>query len=113
MAKPFRNLVEKMSPRSRERIEQRTGALAREMALRELRQAKELTQQQIAGTLQMNQAAVSKLEHQSDMYISTLRRFLSAMGGELRIVASFPEGEVTIKQFGDLRSGMKKAHAQG
>ncbi len=113
MAKPFRNLVERMSPQSRERIEQRTGALARGMALRELRQAKELTQQQIAGTLQMNQAAVSKLEHQSDMYISTLRRFLSAMGGELRIVASFPEGEVLIKQFGDLRSEISKAHVQG
>ena len=46
---------------------------------------------------------MSKLEHQSDMYISTLRKFLSAMGGELRIVASFPEGEVVITQFEELR----------
>jgi transcriptional regulator with XRE-family HTH domain len=110
MAKAFKNLVERMSPESRARIERRTGELAREMALRELRQAKALTQQQIAGTLRMNQAAVSKLEHQSDMYISTLRRFLSAMGGELRIVASFPEGDVAIAQFGDLRTGARKAH---
>ena len=112
MAKPFKTLVDKMSPRSRERIMQRTVELSREMALQELRQAMDLTQQQIAGTLQMNQAAVSKLEHQSDMYISTLRRFLSAMGGELRIVASFPEGDVVITQFEDLRTrGTAKAHA--
>ena len=112
MAKPFKTLVDKMSPLSRERIMQRTVELSREMALQELRQAMDLTQQQIAGTLQMNQAAVSKLEHQSDMYISTLRRFLSAMGGELRIVASFPEGDVVITQFEDLRTrGAAKAHA--
>lgn len=103
MAKPFKNLVDQMSPQSRARIRKRTIELSREMALQELRQAMDLTQQQIAGTLRMNQAAVSKLEHQSDMYISTLRRFLSAMGGELRIVASFPEGEVVISQFEDLR----------
>jgi transcriptional regulator with XRE-family HTH domain len=72
------------------------------MALQEVRQAMELTQQQLAASLRMNQAAVSKLEHQSDMYISTLRKFLSAMGGTLRIVASFPEGEVVISQFEQL-----------
>ena len=112
MTKPFSNLVGKMSSGSRERIRRRTIELSREMALQELRQAMELTQQQIAGTLQMNQAAVSKLEHQSDMYISTLRRFLSAMGGELRIVASFPEGDVVISQFEELRPrAAAKAHA--
>jgi len=51
----------------------------------------------------MNQAAVSKLEHQSDMYVSTLRRFIAAMGGELRIVARFPEGDVVINQFEEIR----------
>jgi len=51
----------------------------------------------------MNQAAVSKLEHQSDMYVSTLRRFIAAMGGELRIVAHFPEGDVVINQFEEIR----------
>lgn len=103
MTKPFKNLVDQMSPRSRARVRMRIVELSREMALQELRQAMDLTQQQIAGTLQMNQAAVSKLEHQSDMYISTLRRFLSAMGGELRVVATFPEGDVVISQFKKLR----------
>jgi transcriptional regulator with XRE-family HTH domain len=103
MAKSFKNLIGKMPPESPDRIGRRTAEMSREMALQELRQAMDLTQQQIAGTLHMNQAAVSKLEHQSDMYISTLRRFLSAMGGNLRIVASFPEGDVVINQFEEVR----------
>jgi len=103
MAKPFKNLVEKMSPESRERIGKRTMQMHSEMALQELRQAMHLTQQELADLLRMNQAAISKLEHQSDMYVSTLRRFVAAMGGELRIVAHFPQGEVVISQFEDIR----------
>jgi transcriptional regulator with XRE-family HTH domain len=102
MAKPFKNLVEKMSPESRERIRQRTAQMHSEMALQELRQALHLTQQELADVLQMNQAAISKLEHQSDMYVSTLRRFVAAMGGELRIVAHFPQGDVVVNQFEDI-----------
>jgi len=102
MSKPFKKLVNTLSAESRERIQKRIVDISGEMALQEVRQAMELTQQQIAHTLCMNQAAISKLEHQSDMYISTLRKFLSAMGGNLRIVASFPEGEVVINQFGKM-----------
>jgi transcriptional regulator with XRE-family HTH domain len=99
MAKPFKNLVEKMSPGSQERIKNRTDQMHSEMALQELRQAMHLTQQELADHLKMNQAAISKLEHQSDMFVSTLRRFVTAMGGELRIVAHFPQGDVVITQF--------------
>ena len=53
--------------------------------------------------LQMNQAAISKLEHQSDMYVSTLRRFVATLGGELRIVAHFPQGDVVVNQFEDIQ----------
>jgi len=102
MVKPFKQLVDKMSPESRKRIKARTDQLYSEMALQELRQALKLTQQQMADNLKMNQAAVSKIERQSDMFISTLRRFLAAMGGELRIVAHFPQGDVTIRQFEEL-----------
>ncbi len=110
MAKSFKNLVSKMSAESQARIEKSTDKMYSEMALQELRQALELTQQQLADNLNMNQAAVSKVEHQSDMYISTLRRFLAAMGGELRIVAHFPEGDVTISQFEEIhKSDMKAA----
>ena len=103
MAKPFKNLVEKMLPESRERIQKRTAQMHSEMALQELRQALHLTQQELADVLQMNQAAISKLEHQSDMYVSTLRRFVAALGGELQIVAHFPQGDVVVNQFEDIR----------
>jgi len=105
MAKPFKNLVDKMSRQSRERIRKRTAEMYSEMALQELRQAMNLTQQELAEVLKMNQAAISKLEHQSDMYVSTLRRFVAAMGGELRVVAHFPQGDVEISQFNDIRTG--------
>jgi transcriptional regulator with XRE-family HTH domain len=104
MAKPFKNLVSKMSPASRARIKRRTAQMRKEMALQELRQALQLTQQELAEQLKMNQAAISKLEHQSDMYISTLRRFIAAMGGELRIVARLPGGDVVINQFEEIDS---------
>lgn len=99
MAKLFKNLVEKMSLQSSERIRRRTAEMHAEMALQELRQAMQLTQQELAGRLELNQAAISKLEHQSDMYVSTLRRFVAAMGEELRTVAHFPQGDVVINQF--------------
>ena len=91
MAKPFSALVAKMSPESRAR----SDALYRQA----LRRALDLTRQQVAASLGINQVAVSKMEGQTDMYVSTLRRFVEAMGGELRIVAHFPEGNVEINQF--------------
>ena len=69
------------------------------MALQELRQTRHLTQQEVANILNVNQAALSKMENQADMRISTLRKLLAAMGGNLKIVAEFPEGEVVIDQF--------------
>ena len=99
MAKSFQTLRTKMSPERRARNQQQTQALMEEIALQELRQALNLTQEQVAKILRMNQAAVSKMEHQSDMYISTLQKLVSAMGGQLKLVASFPEREVVLNQF--------------
>jgi predicted transcriptional regulator len=99
MAKSFQNLVEKLPKESRKRIEAKKEEIFAEIRLRELRQALDLTQSQLAETLKVNQAAISKMESQSDMYISTLRRFLTAMGGSLKIVAEFPHGQVVINQF--------------
>ena len=99
MAKQFRDLVAWMSPESRARSDALYRQLLAEMPLQELRRALDLTQQQVAATLGINQVAVSKMEGQTDMYVSTLRRFVEAMGGELRIVARFPQGAVEISQF--------------
>ena len=101
MAKPFKDLLKNMSPDRLGRIEQQKQEMLWEITLQELRQAVELTQKQLAETLKINQAAVSKMESQSDMYISTLRRFLEAMGASLKIVAEFPDGEVVIDQFSE------------
>ena len=99
MTKPFKELKEQMSPERRERIEARAQAILISMALQELRHARHLTQQELAEILNVNQAALSKMESQTDMRVSTLRKLLSAMGGTLKLVAEFPEGEVVINQF--------------
>lgn len=99
MAKAFKELKEKMSTERREKIEERAHALLISMALQELRQTRHLTQQELAAVLNVNQAALSKMENQKDMRVSTLRKLLAAMGGNLKIVAEFPDGEVIIDQF--------------
>lgn len=99
MAKPFRTLLDKMPPARRERVEDRVQGMLVEMALQELRQSRQLTQCQLADSLEINQAAVSKMEGQSDMYLSTLRRLVAAMGGTLKLVVQFPDQEVVINQF--------------
>lgn len=69
------------------------------MPLQELRLARGYSQESIATTLKVRQASISKLERRADMYISTLRDHIRAMGGELEIVARFPDGEVRISNF--------------
>lgn len=101
MAKPFKNLKQKMSPAALARAEKRAKTTLAEMPLNELRAARQLTQERLAKSLGVNQAAVSKMERRTDMYISTLRQFVVAMGGELEIIARFPDGAIRILQFED------------
>ena len=81
------------------RIAAKTRQLIDEMPLQALRKALDLTQQQVAASLGINRGAVSKMESQTDLYVSTRRRFVEAMGGELRIVARFPQGAIEINPF--------------
>lgn len=99
MAKSFQTLRDKMSPEAQARAQERTNKMLVELALQDLRKSLDLTQEQVAEAMQMNQAAVSKMEHQSDIYVSTLRKFIEALGGHVKIVASFPDREVVINQF--------------
>lgn len=99
MARNFKELREKMSPESRERSRGLAAKYRAEMPLDELREAREMTQVHLARILKVNQAAVSKMERRTDMYISTLQNFVRAMGGELKIIARFPDGTVEINQF--------------
>jgi transcriptional regulator with XRE-family HTH domain len=104
MAKNFRELEAKMSPEARERARALAAKYRAEMPLHELREARRMTQVHLAKILGVNQAAVSKLERRTDMYVSTLQDFVKAMGGELRITARFPEGTVEISQFGAVKT---------
>ena len=99
MAKSFKILKEKMSSERLEAVETRAEEILLQMALQELRQARALTQQELAKQLKINQAALSKMESQSDMRVSTLTRILAGMGGTLKLVAEFPDGNVVINQF--------------
>ena len=111
MAKPFKLLRKEMSPKAQKRAKAKTHKILEELLLQELRQARSLSQEQMAKTLGIKQASVSKLERRTDMYISTLRSYIEAMGGELEIVAQFPEGNVKISQFGDLDKDAMPAKA--
>jgi transcriptional regulator with XRE-family HTH domain len=93
-ARSFNELRNKLPAESRTRIDARVKASLHEMALDELRAARELTQERLAETLGIKQASVSKIERRADLYVSTLARFIEAMGGELEIRAVFPEGSV-------------------
>ena len=99
MAKPYKELRAKMPAAARKRADARANVLMQEMPLYELRQARQLSQEQLARELHVRQANVSKIERRTDVYISTLRSYVEAMGGKLEITAKFPQGAVKIKQF--------------
>jgi hypothetical protein len=100
----FSNLVATRSPEWRADMDRLTGELREEMDLTQLRTAHQLSQAALGELLHVEQPAVAKLEKRTDMYVSTLRRFIEAMGGELEITARFREHHVKIKNFSDLGS---------
>ena len=88
-----------MSPQRQEQAKERTNEMLEELALQDLRKALNLTQEQVAIIMKTNQAAASRMENQSDIYVSTLRKYIRALGGEIKIVATFKDREVVINQF--------------
>ena len=105
MAKKWETLRATISPERREANRLAAQQMMAEMPLEELRSARNITQTHLASLLQITQASVSKMEKRTDMYVSTLRSFVQAMGGELEIRAIFPDGTVKIDQFSALASG--------
>ncbi len=97
--KTWAEIRRNLGPEREARIAARVAQYKAEMPLAELRRAREFTQATLAEALDEKQPSVSKLEQQTDMYVSTLRRYIEAMGGELDIVARFPDGAVRITQF--------------
>lgn len=99
MAKNFANLQAQMTPKARAKVKRKTEEMLAEMPLHELRQARGLSQRTLAEVLQVQQPSIAKLEKRTDMYLSTLRNHIEAMGGELEVVARFPDGAVKIRNF--------------
>lgn len=97
MARSFSELTKGLSSERRVRIDAKKAELRQEMDLAELRKALELTQATLAEALGVGQAEVSKIEKRTDLLLSTLRKFVEAMGGELEIRASFPGHTVSLK----------------
>ncbi len=84
------------------KAESMANAMLAEMPLNDLRKARGLSQKMLAEMLHVQQPAISRLEKRTDMYISTLRSHIEAMGGKLEVQASFPEGTVKISNFSEL-----------
>ena len=103
----FRELTEHFTPDRRQRIEAAKNDLVADMALHELRRALRLTQKDLAEMLELHQPAIAKIEKRPDMYISTLRHYVEALGGHVKIVAQFPQGDVTITNFADVEESEK------
>lgn len=99
MANKFSQLRAQMSPASQTRSESRAQAMLAEMPLNELRQARGLSQKMLAEVLHVQQPSIAKLEKRTDMYLSTLRSHIEAMGGQLDVIARFPDGSVKIRNF--------------
>ena len=102
MAKKFSDLRAKMKPQAQKRAAAMAQTMLDEMPLKELRQARGLSQKMLAELLQVQQPSIAKIEKRTDMYLSTLRSHIEAMGGELDVVARFPDGTVKISNFSDL-----------
>src|SRR5437660_12622479 len=97
MPRNVNDIISKLSPAQRKRVETRaTQLIAEEMTLQQLRQACKLTQQKVARSLRIGQEGVSKIERRSDLLISTLRDYVQAMGGQLSLIEEFPNREPVV-----------------
>src|ERR1700691_6531005 len=96
MTRNFKELQAKMAPGRRSENQQRVRDELRRMALDELRSAKQLTQADMAEMLDVPQSSISRIERRADMYLSTLRNYIHAMGGVLQIQAVFPDGGAVV-----------------
>jgi predicted transcriptional regulator len=94
--RPFSELTKDFSPQRKAKVEALTNKLREEMTLRELREALDIQQEELGELLGIKQAAVSRMERRSDIHLSSLRKAIEAMGGELVIIARFPDTDVCL-----------------
>lgn len=111
MSKSLNHFIAELPKARQESIEKMASEMIdEELSLRELRRARHVSQQQLATVLKVNQAAVSKLERRTDMYISTLRSYVEAMGGRLDVVVQFPDHKpVRLSNLADVEGELELA----
>jgi DNA-binding XRE family transcriptional regulator len=102
VAKNWKEIRKNLGSEREARIKDRVRDEVARLSLNQLREARSLTQTSLAELLGIPQGGVSRLERRADMYVSTLRNYIRAMGGELKITAVFPNGAVEISQFQDV-----------
>ncbi len=113
MARNYKDLQARMDPASVADNRRRVREELQRMALEELRSAKQATQSDMAELLAVPQSSISRIEQRADMYLSTLRNYVHAMGGVLQIQAVFPDGgAVIIDRFGDYEDRQYLVRAQ-
>ena len=105
MARPFKELRDRMSPEARQRVDRRVRETLLEMSLQELRQhVAGLTQSDLAELMNVTQGAISQLEKRHDVLLSKLAEYIHALEGELELIARFPHADVRITQFNSEKS---------
>jgi DNA-binding XRE family transcriptional regulator len=114
MGIPFEQVLAQESEETRQWVKQRAAQLiAEEFNLRELRRLRKLTQARLSKKLKIGQEGVSRIEKRSDLYLSTLRSYVEGVGGELTLVARFPDRPpVILSGFGleeDRKTAKKRA----
>jgi transcriptional regulator with XRE-family HTH domain len=116
MAQNYKELQARMDPALRADNRRKVREELERMALEEVRGAKKLTQADMAEILDVPQSSISRIEQRADMYLSTLRNYLHALGGVLQVQVIFPDGQaVVIHRFGDYedQSYLVRAVAEG
>ena len=102
MAKKWEDVRRKGTPEREARIAAEVQAELAKLPLSEMRRARQMTQVRLAEVLGVDQGAISKLERRSDMYLSTLRSYIEALGGQLELRVVFPDGELLVEHLGDV-----------
>jgi transcriptional regulator with XRE-family HTH domain len=106
--KTLDQIVARLPAGRRAKIAARAEALiAEEVALQHLRKARRLTQQRMAKVLGIGQDSVSRIETRSDLLLSTLRNYVEAMGGSLKLVVEFPDSVAVLSSLGEGEAGKK------
>jgi predicted DNA-binding protein (UPF0251 family) len=109
---PYEKILATFTPERQRKIKKRAADLiAEEFTLRDLRKAKQITQEEVAQRLSGRQVYVSRLERRADMKLSTLREYIRALGGDLQLMVTFPgDASVRLRDVGTM-SVRRSRHA--